>query len=336
MQSSMTEQRNQQRWSPMRRTNSCPSILNLAEEEVETSMISSATMPNHGLALAQRKATTIHHRSLSERRDYLHSYSMLDPCQSTSPFKETMDDMMKSFSPTTEFEKERNAILEAQENHEFLSNYLYSSKPIGEGNTDTIEANMCGDQCGYLSDALDSYRSFIPMRSTSNKDMLSLNTRDKSYSSSAASETWFDVASEHFDGALEKFMGRAHAQSKRWNSMFRAPGLKSKKDIEKASASRNNGVKGILLVKQPSKVDLKQQSGEVSEQQFESLYGLPREQFEQLPVTERSILHDIVHKNLGRRTARAPLQVGLEPPSPAVSARSLSSLDLAMMGEVRI
>jgi hypothetical protein len=335
--SMIVEGQNQQSWSPMRRTHSCPSILNLAEDEqVNTSMISSATMPNRGLARAQRKSSKTSHWELSERRDYFRTSSMLDPCQSTSPFKETMGDMMKSFTPMSEFEKERNAMLQAQENHEYLSNYMYSSKPVGEVNTDTIEANMCGDHCGYLSDVLDSYRSFIPTRSTNNKDMLSLNARDKSYLSSAGSETWFDIASEHFDGALEKIMGRAHAQSRRWNSMFQAPGLKSKRDIENASTSRNNGRKGIVLVKQSSEVDSRVYNGQVSEQQFESLYGIPRKEFEQLPVTERSILHDKVHRSLQRRTIRTPLQVGLEPPSPAISTRSLSSSDLAMTGDVQI
>jgi hypothetical protein len=251
-----------------------------------------------------------------------------------------MDDMMKSFSPKMDFEKERMAMLRAKENHDYLSNYLYSSKPIGEANANNVEADMCGDHCGYLSDMLDSYRSIIPMRSASKKDMLSLSAKDKPYSSFDAKETWFDVASEHFDGALEAFMGRAHAQSRRWNSMFQAPGLKSKRDGEKSTNSRDmDGVKGIVLVKQSSKPDSQLGGGDISDQQFESMYGLPRAEFEQLPVTERSVLHDLVYKKLRREVAQhAPSQAGLtlEPPSPAISIRSLSSLDLARINEVRM
>jgi hypothetical protein len=320
--------------SPMRRSLSCPSFLAVAAEadESKDSIViphkGSSPQPRAGVATVSNKAFT------SGRREYFHSSSVLDPCQSTSPFKETMDDMMKSFSPKRSLETELQLMVRAQENHEFLSNYLYCSKPSEQPSPETHQEPdvMCVEHCDYLSGVLDAYRSIVPKRAT--KDMLSLNANDESHTASAAPETWFDVASEHFDDALETFMGRAHAQSRRWNSMFQRPGLKSKKENAKSSKKE---VQGILLVQQ-SKLS-QAQEGELTDQQFEMMYGVTREEFARLPVTERSALHDVVSERRKRWSTRSSSQVtmgSVEPPSPAISARSLSSSDLHRMEHANI
>jgi hypothetical protein len=239
-----------------------------------------------------------------------------------------MDDMMKNFSPKRSIEKERREMMIAKENHDFLNNYLYCRKPSGQPVPEN-DPNMCGEQCDFMSGVLDTYRSIVPKRSSSGKDMLSLNAGDDKSYPPVTTETWFDVASEHFDVALERVMGSAHAQSRRWNSMFRAPSLKSKKENGQPKTSHNKEVKGILLVKQSNTMD--SQEGELSEQQFELMYGMKREEFVQLPVTDRSVLHDKAHENRRRWMSRPTKQgtgPGRPPTSPALSTRSLSSSDL--------
>jgi hypothetical protein len=231
----------------------------------------------------------------------------MDPCQSASPIKETMDDMMKSLSSRKSFDKEKSDRMQRKENHEFLNNYMYCSKPPGQMNGDHA-TNFCAelgfDHCEIFSSVLDTYRSIVPRKSSE----LSLDAGDNSLPPTEP-DTWFDIASERFDGALEFLVGSAHAQSRHWNSMFQAPSLKAKKDGPLTpTAQRSKSIQGIILVRQSNTAD--SSDGELTDQQFQFMYGMTREHFAALPVTERSILHDRV---LYPQFGPDPAQVSQDP-----------------------
>jgi hypothetical protein len=318
--------------SPYRRTLSCPALV-LTSAGVDRP--DTFTIPHKGpLERTTSPVSATSDKALADQRrrhfGFHYSYTV-DPCQSTSPIRETMDDMMQSLSIRRSFDKDKSDRMQRKENHDFLNNYMYCRKPPGQPHGDH-DKNFCAelgfDHCEILSGVLDTYRSIVPRKSSE----LSLDARDGSLPPMKP-ETWFDIASEHFDGALETLVGSAHAQSRRWNSMFQAPSLKVKKENGSSTPipQRNKGVQGIILVKQSDRE-------EPSDQQFRLMYGMTREHFAELPVTERSMLHDMVqeHRNRWRPNAQAgpetaqlgpeTAQLGPETaPSSTFYARSASS-----------
>jgi hypothetical protein len=304
--------------SPPRRTLSCPALVAIVAGVERPDAF---TISHKGpLERTTSPVSATSDKALADQRrrhfGFHYSYTM-DPCQSASPIRETMDDMMQSLSIRRSFDKDKSDRMQRKENHDFLNNYMYCSKPPGQPKGDHAK-NFCAelgfDHCEILSGVLDTYRSIVPRKSSE----LSLDARDGSLPPMEP-ETWFDIASEHFDGALETLVGRAHAQSRRWNSMFQAPSLKVKKENGASTPipQRNKGVQGIILVKQSSREEL-------SDQQFRFLYGMTREQFAELPVTERSMHHDMVQEN--RNRWRPNEQLGPETgPSSTIPARRASS-----------
>ena len=132
------------------------------------------------------------------------------------------------------------------ENVEFLTNYLYYSKVGQEPATHVESHRFCGEPCGDvrsldnacgilgsgchgLSGVVDAATFIFPTKQPA-RDPLNLDPG--TYRGSLHSETWFDAATERFDGAIdgaiERFVGSStHAQSHTWHT-FQAPSLKVK------------------------------------------------------------------------------------------------------------
>jgi hypothetical protein len=311
--------------SPYRRTLSCPALVVTAAGVERPDMF---TIPHNGpLERTTSPVSATFDKALTDQRrrhvGFRYSYTV-DACQSASPIRETMDDMMQNLSIRKSFEKDKSDRMQRKENHDFLNNYMYCSKPPGQLNGDHDKhfcAELGFDHCEIFSGVLDTYRSIVPRKSSE----LSLDAHEGSLLPMKP-ETWFEVASEHFDGALETLVGSAHAHSRRWNSMFQAPSLKVKKENGASSPipQRSKGVQGIILVKQSDRE-------EPSDEQFRLMYGMTRDQFAELPVTERSMLHDMVQVNRNHwhpNTQPEPKTAQLGPetaPSSTFHARSASS-----------
>ena len=304
---------------PPRRTLSCPSLAAVDRPFTPAPLTSTSILHKKSQSeyLTESPTSPASDNALEGRKrrhfDFAHALRM-DPCQSASPFKETMDDMIKNLSPKKDSSSvKKRQLLQLKENHDFLNNYLYCSKPKGKGGPEKTDGNICGlDGCEFFSGVLDTYRSIIPTRRANGKELLSLDAGNDSLAR-IETETWFDVASEHFDGALETLVGNAHAHGRRWNAMFQAPILKAKKGNEPSTPSRK-AFEGIVLVNRTSTVD---SDHELSDRQFHFLYGMTREEFVELPVTERSVLHDIVHEKRNR---------WMQHPTPQMEHESESSL----------
>lgn len=178
--------------------------------------------------------------------------------------------------------------LSSQENHAFLNNYLYCSKlevehePKPDKDVKGPFAGLCDHPCGNMN---------VDLTCGALSGVLT-DGETKAYGGTTKPETWYEVASEKFDDALERLVGSGDTDSS-WR-MFQAPRLRKKSfDSTPTSLRKAPQPKGIVLVKTESTSSTTQDSKEaLSEREFKNLYGMSRSDFASLPVTERSRLHD--------------------------------------------
>lgn len=228
---------------------------------------------------------------------------------------DTKQSIMKVFerlSPKSSLRNDRSILFSPKANHEYLNNYLYFSKP-----SDEIEkgldppsrpfcADPCGTKCGdedggcyLLTSAADTASFLFKPRSPRRERDFTFETKSsKDYSEfHMGQETWFDAASEKFDGALERLVGSTPSDNDRWRKLFEAPTLniktpqsvhKVKRDAKGTNDPRR--VKGIILVPQNRARSLVVDVDSTEDQVFVSLYGITRTAFRSLTKEERYAL----------------------------------------------
>jgi hypothetical protein len=197
------------------------------------------------------------------------------------------------------------------ENVAFLTNYLYCSKVGQEQVTQSsIESHrFCGEPCGDtrnldnpcgilgsgchgLSGVIGAATFIFPTKQPT-RDPLNLDPG--TYRGSLHSETWFDAATERFDGAIdgaiERFVGSTREESHTWHT-FQAPSLKVKtpgRTMTSFKMEPTEKVGGIILVKGHRRGFSGDSSkySEVSETQWQTMYGIPQAQYRTLSKSER-------------------------------------------------
>lgn len=160
------------------------------------------------------------------------------------PFEDAIA-MLTRLSPRLRARKLFN--IRAEENDDFLRNYLYCSKPTNiaastAANNSSIDAycntaEPCHEDKGHCAE-INAGMCCVPLLPDSGiRDFLLRTTGRQGHTSLLSlsggqpvhrveSETWFDVATERFDEVLEKLMGSASRHGKQWNANFQAPALK--------------------------------------------------------------------------------------------------------------
>ena len=209
--------------TPLRKVTSCPSLLDpLATEQLDllTSPISAkgaSDSPARGGCLSDH----------------------------TQSFSAAAMDVLMRLSPKIKHNSNlrHHAVnmMTRVENDEFLNNYLYCSKKQDQKVQGKLEDRRfcfvpCGDArgaepcvefdsgCSSFSGVISAANFIFPTKAPT-RDLLNLDPG--TYPGGLQSETWFDAATERFDGAMERFVGSSREQSHIWNS-FQAPSLKVK------------------------------------------------------------------------------------------------------------
>ena len=199
------------------------------------------------------------------------------------------------------------------ENVAFLNNYLYCSKgqemklqesygdprfcvePCG-GMRNDEPCGELGTGCNGLSGVVRAVTFIFPTK-VMTRDPLILDPG--TYHGALHSETWFDAATERFDGAIERFVGSGREQSHTWN-LFQAPSLKVKSpNVSRLTSSQiepSDKVEGILLVKglrRGRSTDSGKYDSDSSERQWQSRYGAPKVDFRLVPMSEQVGISEI-------------------------------------------
>ena len=232
---------------------------------------------------------------------------------------ETKQSILKVFerlSPKSRTTRDRIIYFSAKANHDYLHNYLYCGKPSEqtEQAPDPPIRPFCADPCEtrvscdgddlggceFFSTAAET-ATFLFKRGSSGRgrDLLTFETASsRDYRDFHKSqETWFDAASEKFDGALERLVGSTRTNNNRRRKLFVAPTLHIKTP-QSARKPRTNQiaendpkkVKGIILVQQ-SRVRLPEDDVDApGDEAFVSLYGVSRREFRSLTKEERLVL----------------------------------------------
>ena len=193
------------------------------------------------------------------------------------------------------------------ENIAFLNNYLYCSKgqetmmkesfsdprfcvePCG-GMKNDEPCGELGTGCNGLSGVVRAVTFIFPTKATT-RDPLILDPG--TYHGALQSETWFDAATERFDGAIERFVGSGREQSHTWN-LFQAPSLKVKTPnsnrLTSSQVKPSDKVEGILLVKARGRglsTDSGRYDSDSSERLRQSRYGTPIVDSRLVPMSGR-------------------------------------------------
>jgi hypothetical protein len=178
--------------------------------------------------------------------------------------------MLARISPKSRAQK--LLYIRADDNDDFLRNYLYCSKPsdvavpasdavCAEPCTDTKGGTMCAEinteMCcvSFFPDStIGQFLSTTSSRrqATQHGPLLSLSGNQPSYSRMEP-ETWFDVASERFDEVFDHLAGSATRNGTQWtNVSFQAPILKKTssqhggKPLQVTSMALEDDAEGIL------------------------------------------------------------------------------------------
>jgi hypothetical protein len=200
---------------------------------------------------------------------------------------------------------DRTIYFSPKANHDYLNNYLYFGKHSGEAETTPdhpFEAKIpCVETmggCNALCSAADTAMFLLSQNSPRReRDRFTVDAQSsKDYSDFHKSqETWFDAASEKFDGALERFVGSARRNNDRWRKLFEAPTLSIKTPHSARKAKITQGdeidpkrVKGIILVP-TNRIRVKSDNNadSMADEAFKTLYGISRNEFRALTREER-------------------------------------------------
>jgi hypothetical protein len=271
----------------IRRVASCPSLVDVIDNESHSPFSSQRGLsrsPSH------RREKTVwsslgleeHASSASNRRT-----------RRSDSLQVAMDNMIAKLSPATCGSPKYPYISHA-ENNDFLNNYLYCSKPAEQWNLldaatsfdDTTQSAsiqcvnfIFGSSCDGITNLVTSL--FPKRRSFESREIFTLN---KETYAEADPDSWFNVAAERFDGALERLVGRAREQRNR----FQAPSLKKKPPSVRRISSPPDDLQddSIVLVREkaPDEVVPQEQAQEhtLSDPQFRIIYGMSRERFQEL------------------------------------------------------
>ena len=269
--------------------------------------------------------------------------------------RQSIMNVLERLSPKSNLRSDRNILFSSKANHDYLNNYLYFSKPSNEiaNELDPPARPFCADPCGtkcgdtdggcyLLSSAADTATFlFRPRSPRKDRDFTFETTSSKDYSEfHKGQETWFDAASEKFDGALERLVGSAPSVKHQWRKLFEAPTLNIKTPQSaykvKADTKGTNDpkrIKGIVLVPQycvrSRVVDLDTTADEA----FLSLYGISRSEFRVLTKEERFALweerqaQDVRQESANMASTGSPIrqnQRGRPQHRPAFSSTDLS------------
>lgn len=228
---------------------------------------------------------------------------------------DTKQSIMKVFarlSPKSSLRHDRSILFSSKANHEYLNNYLYFSKPSDEieKRLDPPTGPFCSDPCGtkcsdedggcFLLTSAANTASFLfkPRSPRRERDFTFETKSSKDYSEfHKGQESWFDAASEKFDGALERLVGSAPSDNDRWRKLFEAPTLniKTPQSVHKMKregkgANDPRRVKGIILVPQSRARSLALDTDITEDNAFVSIYGITRTDFRSLTKEERYAL----------------------------------------------
>lgn len=151
-----------------------------------------------------------------------------------SPSSKPFQAAMSMFSRISPVKRGKGRYLPSKENDDFLHNYMYCSKPK---ESSELTGNACAEpfqtSCADFNQGMCCASLFADSalgdflsgdNDASGGPILSLGG-NATYTK-IEPETWFDVATEKFDGVLEQLAGRARHKVNPWNVSFRAPSLR--------------------------------------------------------------------------------------------------------------
>jgi len=211
----------------------------------------------------------------------------------------------------------RALAISQQDNHEFLKNYLFCSKQAEQEeeeaidvttNRDTVRfcaAEACGpntenlgDFCASFSTLMNSASSLFPASSSSQQQtgrhLIGLNAGNPY--AHAEPDTWFEAATEKFDGAIERWVGGGSNQNHFQNSNFEAPShaMKTPQSARRKTMAAETPRGSNLALNgsnpQSETSSTRQFSGlrrqparmhDLTDKQFQLIYGMSREEYEE-------------------------------------------------------
>mmetsp|Transcript_17364 Transcript_17364/g.19336 ORF Transcript_17364/g.19336 Transcript_17364/m.19336 type:complete len:967 (+) Transcript_17364:669-3569(+) len=236
--------------------------------------------------------------------------------------KRSLLNVLEQLSPSSERSLQYCVGANAKENHDYLNNYLYFSKPYTERVNKTVCERstikpFCADPCEMKSscgkslpmscDALcavsDTACVLFKRSETDGIDLIHLETtNDYAGFEARSQESWFDAASAQFDGAMERIVGAARQNpNSRWGETFQAPTLTIKtpqhghrKTNTRSIAETNLGI----IDTSDSSTSILQQEKKMYEDaglnenndSFVSVYGMSRNNFRTLSKDRRLAL----------------------------------------------
>jgi len=229
-------------------------------------------------------------------------------------------DMLSDLSPTHNRTRRnlKRMLVPKKENEDFLHNYLYCSRPSSEKkDIDIVCTDHCQDDKIPCNDNMETCCvSFmadsglpVPKRTPSKQFLLSRN-RSQTLSK-AEPDSWFDLANEKFEGVLEHLMGSGPREVSPWNLSFMPPTLEKhepkissnnlaekesvdredekKTDDVGSSSSKSRHSRNFSMPPQPL---FDEPPHEMSDMQFQLIYGMSRDRYATLAAGKRSSLDE--------------------------------------------